>query len=109
MSKARRCTKCGGTTWAHEDMPALCGACTIMQTDPNEIDHERLLRCPACGYMEGAKDALHDDEHSDGDQDVSCGKCGHDYTVRVDVSVLYTSPARPETGERPQVSTQEGA
>ena len=52
------------------------------------------VRCPKCGTKEASCDI--DGMNEDGDHDVACGECGHEYIVNTMVSIDFCSPAMLE-------------
>lgn len=73
--------------------PGLCPDCVSMEADRDEVTHEHALRCPKCGnvWVPDFEDGVwkEDDENW-----VCCNSCGHDFTVKTDITYTFTSPAR---------------
>lgn len=89
------CSKCdtyimfGGKGYRVE-----CGSCIALKRDTQEVQHDNLLRCPACGHSWDPGDCENYAVYSDGDHDVSCHECDHDFLISTSVSYTFTSPER---------------
>lgn len=59
----------------------------LIGDDPDEVRDTYYIRCPKCRYCFFA------DEAGEGETEISCGECGHDFTVSVSVTWTYKSPA----------------
>jgi len=91
-----RCMRCGrGILFPRASSgPALCPDCRELDTRVDEVEHPSLIRCPNCekqmrvfGDYDIDTDLLYEGEH-----DVSCDECGHDFVVSTRVEYFFTSP-----------------
>jgi len=64
-----------------------------MTGTPEEVDHHERLRCPACGRTWRVDaDSEGYDIYEEGDHDVCCPGCEHEFWVRTAVECTFTSP-----------------
>lgn len=80
--------------------PGMCADCVHMQSDDGEVSHDHALRCPKCGKV-WAPDFEDPVWKEDDENDVTCGECGHDFTIRTMITYTFTSPARIVEEESP--------
>jgi DNA-directed RNA polymerase subunit RPC12/RpoP len=94
-----RCDKCGGYILFAKGYRTICRACQDMAGKKEEVTHDHYIRCPKCGHIS----SVHDDCYGlfeDGEHDVSCQECEHDYVVSTHVEFHFISPPRlPEEKE----------
>jgi DNA-directed RNA polymerase subunit RPC12/RpoP len=86
-----KCTRCG--TFIFAKQPGECVDCARLGR-PAQVDHPHYVRCPACmhvwsPYHHEQYEVLHDGEH-----EISCHQCDHEFTVSTRVTFTFTSPAR---------------
>lgn len=89
------CSQCGkiipfiGGSSGH---PKTCSECKGMEAQSGEeVSHHSYVRCPKCGFLMEASEL---EVYEDGDHEVSCWKCDHDFTITTSVSFSFTSPPR---------------
>jgi len=75
----------------------LCGQCMALDRDRDEVVHDRMIRCPACGETDNISDWDSDYGeivYGEGTHEVTCAKCEHVYEIETHVRYSYTSPKR---------------
>jgi len=91
-----KCKKCGGHEYnffgANHD---VCGDCREFSSEDDEVISYKNARCPKCRK---STDLTDHQINGEGDLEVACGHCDHEFVVHVDITVSYTSPAM-ETAE----------
>ena len=71
----------------------LCYHCRKFNTSPEEVTDSKFVRCPKCrerweGYELCSYEGLEDGEH-----EITCPGCEHEFTVTVATEFHFTSPA----------------
>ena len=89
--------------------PRECGDCQDMTSDPDEVHHADLLRCPACGsrFRVDSEMGLYEAGFCDEPGSVYCPDCEHDFEVKVRVTFEYTSPPRIQESNDPEENPDE--
>jgi hypothetical protein len=89
------CSKCGGYTsiFGGKGHPDQCPSCKSMD-EPSEATHHSTIRCPACGHQMDVRDMERGELYEDGEHDVTCNECEHEFEVSTSVSFSFESPAR---------------
>jgi DNA-directed RNA polymerase subunit RPC12/RpoP len=102
VANGEKCRKCGDhimSFGADSFGPRSCSSCQQMGGTEEAI-HPSLVRCPKCGETWNPVEGENFELFSDGEHDVSCHECGHDFIVSTRVSFSFTSPERlPEEDE----------
>lgn len=90
------CTKCGGyvSIFGGNGHPDQCHDCKSLTESSEEVSHHDIIRCPACGHEMNVSDFEDGRLYGDGEHNVSCDECDHDFEVSTSVSYTFTSPAR---------------
>jgi DNA-directed RNA polymerase subunit M/transcription elongation factor TFIIS len=92
------CSKCAShiiTLYSRSPGPMECTSCKRFKTDKEEVTHDSLLRCPACGATLEANDYWESGIYSGEDlTHIYCGECEHEFEVTTHISYSYTSPPR---------------
>ncbi len=100
IATGKVCKRCGKFypqgILARVEGPVLCADCRLSDIDPEEVQHDRLARCPACGNtfdpIENTEgEACHEATHP-----VWCDECEHEFTISTAITCTFTSPARLE-------------
>lgn len=96
----KTCTECP-TFILDEELGDRCWPCQRMEKYADDTMHDHKIRCPKCGHIEDTDnfDKFEGALYEDGEQDVWCGECDHEYTVSVMVTYTYTSPPRQDVFE----------
>lgn len=77
--------------------PVLCYSCKALDSDPDEVSHDDLVRCPKCGHLDKISDwdcDSNETKYSEGEHEVYCSECDHRYAIETHCSYSYTSPPR---------------
>jgi len=101
-----RCSRCGVLLLQGPGHPRECVQCRALRR-PEELTHDRFVRCPECGHFEAAHAAASDRNGllEPGDHTVVCGNCGDSYPVNTIVSYSFTSPALSPAAPPPEEET----
>jgi len=75
--------------------PRECYDCQALDK-PEEVTHNDTVRCPDCGYTWGAHGGDDYDHLGDGEHNMMCPDCDHEFEISTSVSWSFTSPARLE-------------
>lgn len=86
-----RCYKCGAYNFFASGSKRLCGQCSKIE-ESDKFDHDSFVRCPKCKrtWNPGEEDDY--EVYADGQHDICCGECGHDFEVSTNVSYSFESP-----------------
>lgn len=87
------CEKCGESIVYPCGYRTICLECKDLALD-GEVSHGSRVRCPRCGATWDPHDADCYHVFGDGEHEVCCIECDHDFTISTDVSYTFTSPAR---------------
>lgn len=92
------CYQCDSyiTSYLFNKIPGrtLCFDCKNLDESNEKVEHSNLLRCPKCCYSWTAITDCEDYElYNEGDHEVSCRKCNHNFTIETYVSYSFDSPA----------------
>lgn len=92
-AKGELCSECGTFIVWSKGFPDRCGDCKALDK-PQEVHHHSKIRCPKClrDWRVGDGDDYH--LYEDGDHEVNCGYCGHDFTVITHITYSFESPAQ---------------
>lgn len=76
----------------------LCPDCVSMR-DRGKVDHPLYIRCPKCRHESEAFE-MADDILGDGEHEISCRSCDHEFTITTSVSFIFSSPALDEKADK---------
>lgn len=85
------CIDCESWIWTPPGHCVKCGDCQALD-GADEVTHDDYIRCPKC---RASFDAVGDDNYElygDGEHDVACPTCDHEFEVCTNVSYSFTSP-----------------
>jgi hypothetical protein len=92
------CSTCAShiiTLYSRSPGPMECFSCKNLTSCKEEVTHDSLLRCPACGATTPGNDWWKSGiEHEFDLTKICCPDCEHKYEVETHVSYSYTSPPR---------------
>lgn len=100
-----RCYKCGSMIIFGRGYRDQCASCKSLEEDKGEVWHDDKVRCPKCRHLMQVHGSELYDLYDEGEHDVSCQNCDHDFTVSTRVSHSFQSPelieesAESESGE----------
>lgn len=70
-----------------------CAQCNRLD-GPEEVRHDKFVRCPACVATFEPSDADYYSLYRDGEHTVHCPHCSAEFEITTHVSYTFTSPAR---------------
>lgn len=90
MSAFRTCRDCGDFIWRDE----ACRTCAAAAKD-EKMSSDRAIRCPACRATidPSERDWWEYGVFEEGNHDVSCPHCDHDFEVQTWIRHTFESPA----------------
>lgn len=71
----------------------LCHECKAIEENKDSVDSSKYIRCPKCRNSWSPYDREHYDLYGDGEHQVMCQDCDHEFEVRTSVSYSFESPA----------------
>lgn len=90
----RDCYKCGCyLIFGGKGYRELCADCKSLQHDRDEARSSSYVRCPNCRDTANVWDGDSYDICTEGEHEITCESCNHDYTVTTSVSYRFESPA----------------
>lgn len=102
IAAGEKCTQCGAFILPGKGYPTKCRPCSQLESSAEEVHHHKEVRCPACGEtfdaFEHAQETEGDLLH-DGDHEVSCPECSHNFNITTFVEWTFRSPARIQNQE----------
>lgn len=103
INAGERCPQCH--TWISslfntKKHKHLCTECEDLIQSNEEVSHSSRLRCPSCKYSWEISDGEDYQCYEDGEHDVTCGSCGHEFVVNTSVSYTFTSPELVEDNKQ---------
>lgn len=81
--------------------PETCSECKSLDK-PEELNHPSNIRCPKCGRNWSVWDGENYDLHAEGEHDVQCPECNHEFEVITYISYDFQSPERIKEPEDPE-------
>jgi DNA-directed RNA polymerase subunit M/transcription elongation factor TFIIS len=99
------CRKCGSFIVFSKGYPTTCHDCDRLEEESGEVVHDSSVRCPKCRRVMNVHDSEFWDLYEEGEHEVSCRSCDHEFTVSSRVSYSFESPellpeeAEPESEE----------
>jgi len=91
VNAGEACAQCGALMLFPKGHPQTCPRCRRLSDDPGEVEHEILIRCPACRHTTKVTPDL-PSLYSEGDHSVICPECEAEFTVSSEVQFRFTSP-----------------
>jgi uncharacterized C2H2 Zn-finger protein len=110
VADGTRCFRCKAYLpgWGLSSKPGYkkaCYECAQIDT-PDEVRNCKFIRCPKCGHsfnpFDGDPGDFSNDILRDGESDVICGQCDHQFEVTTNVSYTWDSPPRIEEEPEPE-------
>ena len=87
------CSRCGHYLLFAKGHPDKCHSCKSLD-GPGEVSHHKYIRCPKCFRSFDPSDADYYSLYREGDHQVTCGDCSHQFDVSTRISYTFTSPAK---------------
>ncbi len=92
IANGEKCCECGGiASLFGTGRRTRCMSCRAVD-EPGELRHASRLRCPRCRHTWNPGDCDDHEVYADGDHEVWCAECGHEFPVVTMVSYLFRSP-----------------
>lgn len=74
----------------------VCPDCLNIESSALHCDHNKMIRCPRCRHLINPyREEMHH-AFNDGDHDIICPECQHQFKVAVSVEYTFTSPRMDE-------------
>lgn len=73
--------------------PQTCSECRSLD-NPEELNHDSEVRCPKCGYHWSVWEGEDSELFAEGDHEVTCHKCDHEFEIVTSISYDFQSPER---------------
>jgi hypothetical protein len=99
----RKCKTCHQSRWwwqfsKSDKARTECDECLCI-VDDEELDHDKLLRCPRCRRV---WDPGQEDDYrvfEEGEHSVNCMECDFEFEISTSVNYNFKSPAMQKLGE----------
>jgi len=94
----KRCYQCGALIYVCHGrvQTRMCVSCKdLNEKHDRDVTHDDFVRCPRCGNRDKISDwdcDYGDEKYMDGEHEITCGECDHEYTITTHCSYCYTSP-----------------
>lgn len=99
LDSGERCRLCDDIiVFGPRGAPRLCVSCQDL-AEPEEMYHEKFIRCPKCGHHWEPYSCEEPELFGDGEHEVSCSQCGHEFEVSTEVSFCFYSPAMEKSDD----------
>jgi hypothetical protein len=92
VANGERCRTCGGFILFGNGSPRECRDCQDIADSSDEVSHNDRVRCPKCRHVMNVSDSELWDLYEEGDHDITCRSCDHDFEVNTSVSYTFNSP-----------------
>lgn len=93
VAAGKWCSECNRYLLWPKGVRDQCLACKRLK-EPAECDHHKMVRCPKCGLAFDPSEQDYYSLYSDGEHQVTCGECSHQFEITTRTSYTFTSPAR---------------
>jgi len=70
----------------------LCYDCKNLETSTEKVIHDSLIRCPSCKNTWDIVDNSDYECYNEGEHDIVCPECNHEFTIETIVEYSFTSP-----------------
>ena len=95
------CKTCGSyliNLFSTPAQPKDCGRCVDLKNSADEVRHSDYVRCPRCSYIFDLTTLVSEnclyDLYQEGEHNMTCPECEHDFKIGTSVSYTFTSPAK---------------
>ncbi len=92
------CSKCFEYILFSSNYRTTCNKCKQL-LEPPEITHHKFIRCPNCLNAFDPYETEWYEVLSDGEHEVSCSECNHDFEISTYVDYSFRSPKEIEQKE----------
>lgn len=87
------CRKCGSyILFGGKGYPTTCRDCDRLEEDKGEVWHDSSVRCPKCRHVMDVSGSELYELYEEGEHEISCRSCDHDFTVNTRVEHSFESP-----------------
>lgn len=94
VADGKYCYQCGRyLVWSNKGVRRRCGDCEALDHESDEVDSDTCVRCPKCRRTASVSYDELFDLYEEGEHEVTCSSCDHEYTVSTRVSYSFNSPA----------------
>jgi len=101
VANGQRCSSCGTFILMPSGHSTTCSACTSLTHDKEHVYHEARVRCPKCGEVWNPWETEDFQLMQEGEHNVQCDQCDHEFEVSTSVTYSFQSPER--TPEPPKL------
>jgi len=111
IDNGERCITCGThmfSIWEENNYPHKCIQCKELK-EPSKVTHDKLIRCPKCKEKWEPADTEDYEVFQDGEHDICCQHCDHEFTISTMVQYNFTSPELCKEEEHEEVAHQTNA
>jgi len=96
IAAGEECSRCGRYLFTsifntRPPGPRQCSTCNS-RSEPEPFQSDSELRCPSCLDVWSPSDSEDYQVYEEGEHDVACQGCGHDFIVSTMVTYDFTSP-----------------
>ena len=90
-----KCKKCNGYIINFSNKPDgdYCGDCVELLTKDDQVKYNKYVRCPKCRNIFDPGNSEMPSLFEEGDHEIYCDKCDHEYVVSTYIEFSFTSPA----------------
>ena len=99
IDQGDKCYKCETYISFGKGYRSLCHECMSLN-NKEETSHSSYIRCPKCKTTWEPRDSDDFEFYTDGDHEVTCSECDHEFQITTYVSYTFHSP---ELIEEPKV------
>jgi hypothetical protein len=94
IDRGRYCYRCKAyIIFGGKGYKQLCYDCEQFDSNTDDITNPNFVRCPKCRHRMSIEDNELYDLYQDGEHQVTCSHCTHDFEVSTSVSYSFRSPA----------------
>jgi len=94
VQAGERCVDCGAYMFSFRASEGArsCNECRDLLATA-KVNHSRYVRCPKCGHKFNPSESECYELYEEGEHEVFCDECEHDFTISTHVSYNFESPA----------------
>lgn len=93
VAAGERCYECGGIIIFGHGYRTKCAECRSLEEDRGEVCNSHSARCPKCRHVMNVSNCDLYRLYEEGDHEITCQSCEHDFEVITVVQHMFRSPA----------------